>query len=123
NQVNTIEHRLELLDSPNIHEYLTGADYYDAQGRLNTYYAYLRALNRFHNIPVVISEYGITTGRGRAQEDVNTGRNQGHVTEQEQGQYIIECYEDIMNAGSAGSCLFSWQDEWFKRTWNTLYAV
>ena len=123
NQVNTIEHRLELLDSPNIHECLTDADYYDAQGRLNTYYAYLRALNRFHNIPVVISEYGITTGRGRAQEDVNTGRNQGHVTEQEQGQYIIECYEDIMNAGSAGSCLFSWQDEWFKRTWNTLYAV
>ena len=72
---------------------------------------------------MVISEYGITTGRGRAQVDENTGRSQGYITEQEQGQYLIECYEDIMNAGSAGSCLFSWQDEWFKRTWNTLYAV
>ncbi len=123
NQVKTIEHRLELLNAPSVHDYLTEADYYDSQGRLNTYYAYLRAINNFHNIPVVISEYGITTGRGRAQVDENTGRSQGHVTEQEQGRYLIECYEDIMNAGSAGSCLFSWQDEWFKRTWNTLYAI
>lgn len=123
NQVKTTEHRLELLNAPSVHDYLTDADYYDDKGRLNTYYAYLCALNNFHNIPVVISEYGITTGRGRAQIDENTGRSQGHVTEQEQGQYLIECYEDIMNAGSAGSCLFSWQDEWFERTWNTLYAI
>ena len=123
NQVKTIEHRLELLNAPSVHDYITEEDYYDDKGRLNTYYAYLKAINNFHNIPVVISEYGITTGRGRAQIDENTGRSQGHVTEQEQGKYLIECYEDIMNAGSAGSCLFSWQDEWFKRTWNTLYAI
>ena len=119
----TLEKRIELLDAPNIHDYLTEADYIDSKGRQNTYYAYLCALNRFHNIPVVISEYGVTTGRGRAQVDENTGRNQGFMTEQEQGQALIDCYEDIMNAGSAGSCLFSWQDEWFKRTWNTMYAV
>lgn len=123
NQANTIAHRTSLLDAPACTDYVTEADYYDASGRLNTYYAYLKALNRFHHIPVVISEYGITTGRGRAQTDENTGRSQGHVTEREQGRYLIECYEDIMAAGSAGSCLFSWQDEWFKRTWNTLHAV
>ena len=123
NRTETVRHRLSLLNAPSVHDYITEADYYDSQGRLNTYYAYLKAINNFHNIPVVISEYGITTGRGRAQVDENTGRSQGHVTEQEQGQYLIECYEDIMNAGSAGSCLFSWQDEWFKRTWNTLYAI
>ena len=122
-QYATLEKRIELLDAPNIHDYLTEADYIDSKGRQNTYYAYLCALNRFHNIPVVISEYGVTTGRGRAQVDENTGRNQGFMTEQEQGQALIDCYEDIMNAGSAGSCLFSWQDEWFKRTWNTMYAV
>lgn len=123
NMARTLEYRLSLLDAPRIQDYLSEEDYYDSQGRLNTYSAYLKALNHFHNIPVVISEYGITTGRGRAQTDENTGRSQGHITEQEQGQYLIECYEDIMDAGSAGSCLFSWQDEWFKRTWNTMHAV
>src|SRR5699024_6663725 len=107
NQAETLKHRIERLNAPNVQDYFTEADYYDSQGRLNTYYAYLKALNNFHNIPVVISEYGITTGRGRAQVDENTGRNQGHMTEQEQGKYLIECYEDIMNTGSAGSCLFS----------------
>ena len=91
--------------------------------RFNTYRAYLNAINEFHNIPVVISEYGVTTGRGRAQKDENTGRDQGYVTEQEHGQYLIECYEDIMDSGCAGSLIFSWQDEWFKRTWNTMHSV
>lgn len=123
NQANTIMHRIELMNAPSYRDYLSEEDYYDSAGRLNTYYAYLKALNNFHSIPVVISEYGATTGRGQAQVDENTGRSQGRITEREQGRYLIACYEDIMAAGSAGSCLFSWQDEWFKRTWNTLHAV
>ena len=109
-----------------IEEVLTGdqaADYYDQDGKVNTYYAYLKLLNEYHTIPVVISEYGVSTGRGMAQRDANTGRNQGHMTEQEQGRALIDCYEDIMAAGSAGSCVFTWQDEWFKRTWNTMAYV
>ena len=107
-------------------EMMTGddqADYYDPDGHLNTYYAYLRMLNEYHTIPVVISEYGVSTGRGMAQRDYYTGRNQGRMTEREQGYALIDCYEDIMNAGSAGSCIFTWQDEWFKRTWNTMANV
>lgn len=109
-----------------LEQLLTGndqADFYDSDGNLNTYYAYLKLLNDYHDIPVVISEYGLSTGRGMSQRDVNTGRNQGGLTEEEQGQALIECYEDIMDAGSAGSCVFLWQDEWFKRSWNTMYAV
>ena len=45
------------------------------------------------------------------------------MSEDEQGQALIDCYEDIIDAGSAGSCVFTWQDEWFKRTWNTMHAV
>ena len=109
-----------------IEDVLTGnasVDYYDRDGGVNTYYAYLKMLNDYHTIPVVISEYGVSTGRGMAQRDISTGRNQGHMTEQEQGQALIDCYEDIMAAGSAGSCVFTWQDEWFKRTWNTMANV
>lgn len=109
-----------------IEDYLPGgilASYRDSSGRHNTYYTYLKALTNYHTMPVVISEYGVSTGRGMAQRDYNTGRNQGNMSEQEQGQALIECYEDIMAAGCAGSCAFTWQDEWFKRTWNTMHAV
>ena len=80
-------------------DYLEDADYYDAEGDINTYHAYLSMLERYHTMPVIISEYGVSTGRGMAQRDANTGRNQGHMTEQEQGQAAIECYEDIMDSG------------------------
>lgn len=97
-------------------------DYY-ADGVLNTYKAYLAMLSNHHTIPVVISEFGVSTGRGMAQVDMNTGRNQGHMSETEQGEALVECYNDIISVGCAGSCVFTWQDEWFKRTWNTMHAV
>ncbi len=119
----SMEYRISKLQGVPIEDCLRPEDYYDSQGRYNTYIAYLRALARHHTLPVVITEYGVTTGRGMAQRDVNTGRNQGHMSEQEHGQALVDCYRDIMDAGCAGSCVFTWQDEWFKRTWNTMYAV
>ena len=98
------------------------ADYYK-DGVLNTYKAYLAMLTNHHTLPVVISEFGVSTGRGMAQVDINTGRNQGHMSETEQGNALVECYDDIRSVGCAGSCVFTWQDEWFKRTWNTMHAV
>ena len=97
--------------------------YLNENGSLNTYRAYLSALVNHHSIPVVISEFGIPTSRAMAHVDVNTGRNQGLMSESEQGDALVECYKDIKAAGCAGSCIFAWQDEWFKRTWNTLHAV
>ena len=98
-------------------------DFYGKNGAVNTYLAYLRVLRRHHTMPVVISEFGVSTGRGMAQKDQNTGRNQGHMSEQEQGQALAACWADIMEADCAGGCVFTWQDEWFKRTWNTMHAV
>lgn len=99
------------------------SNYDTKNGELNTYRAYLDMLTRHHQMPVVISEFGVSTGRGMAQIDANTNRNQGHMSESEQGEALILCWEDIQAAGCAGGCVFAWQDEWFKRTWNTMYAV
>ncbi len=97
--------------------------YATEDGRTNTYLAYLQLLNNHHEMPVLISEFGVSTGRGIAQVDQNTDRNQGNMSEQEQGEALVACYRDIMKSGSIGGCAFIWQDEWFKRTWNTMYAV
>lgn len=102
---------------------LKKSDYTLEEGKHNTYRAYLQMLTNHHSMPVVISEFGVSTGRGMAQRDQNTGRNQGNLSEQEQGQALVDCWEDIQATGCAGGCVFSWQDEWFKRTWNTMYAV
>ncbi len=122
-RASNILYRMSKLKGPSIEDYVYEGDYKDSQGRYNTYLAYLKALTRYHTMPVVISEFGVTTGRGMAQLDRNTNRNQGHMSEQEQGQAIIDCFEDIRAAGCAGGCVFTWQDEWFKRTWNTMHAV
>lgn len=93
------------------------------EGKVNAYRAYLTMLNNHHTMPVVISEFGVSTGRGMAQVDKDTGRNQGNTSEHAQGQALVECWEDIKITGCNGGCVFTWQDEWFKRTWNTMHAV
>lgn len=101
-------------------------EYYNSQdphGQVNTYFAYLERLVEHHSIPVVVSEFGVPSSRGAAQLDANTGRNQGNMSELDQGLAIVQCYRDIREAGCAGSIVFTWQDEWFKRTWNTMENV
>ncbi len=100
-----------------------GNKYLDDKGEVNTYYHYLKKINDYHTIPVIISEYGVSTGRGMAQKERYGARFHGNLSEKQQGQAIISCYEDIMKAGSAGSIVFTWQDEWFKRSWNTMNYV
>ncbi len=99
-----------------IPEYATQVD---TSGNVNTYYTYLKLINEHHSLPVVISEFGVPSARGRASTDVNTYRSQGGLSETEQAYAIAQCFKDIKDAGCAGCIIFSWQDEWFKRSWNT----
>ena len=57
-------------------------------------------LNRYHEMPVVIAEYGIPTGRGISQLGTDGEVDSGHFSESEQGDYLIDCYDDIIAAGS-----------------------
>ena len=103
------------------HIYPYYPDYYSYMPEYeeNTYLQYLKAINAHHTMPVVISEFGVSSSRGMAAYD-KAGRNQGGISETQQGQALVSCYRDIMDAGSAGAIVFTWQDEWFKRTWNTM---
>jgi len=89
----------------------------------NTYKEYLTKINEHHTMPVVISEFGVPSSRGMAYKDYNTKRNQGNLNEEEQGAAIISSYKDIRAAGIKNAIIFTWQDEWFKRTWNTMHAT
>ncbi len=85
----------------------------------NTYKAYLLDLMRHYTLPVIIAEFGIPTSRGVAHV-AQSGFNQGGVTEKQQGEMICSMMTDIKSVGCAGGLIFSWQDEWFKQTWNTI---
>lgn len=92
----------------------------DKDGKINTYKAYLRNLRKEHSIPVLVAEFGLPSSRGKAHEDIHSGFNQGNISEKFQGEADAHMLKDIYEEGYAGGLVFSWQDEWFKRTWNTM---
>ena len=102
---------------PLLNETPAYADYVDHRGEPNSYAGYLNDLVSTTDHPVVVAEFGVPSSRGLSQRDVH-GRDQGGHTEAEQGEIVAAMYEDIREAGTAGGLVFSWQNEWFKRTWN-----
>lgn len=81
------------------------------------YELYLALLKAHHSVPVVVSEFGASAARGSIREDENGEIKP--VTEQTQGEIIADCYNDIKQTGCAGGIICQWQDEWYKRSWNT----
>lgn len=96
---------------------------YTKDGKTNTYKAYLQRLNNHHTMPVVISGIGFSSSRGVSRTEENTGRTLGGMTEKEQGESIVSCYEDAMSSGCVGTCISVWQDEWYKTSWNTIHGI
>ncbi|HEX9025906.1 MAG TPA: family 2 glycosyl transferase [Clostridium sp.] len=99
------------------HDYAT---YIDNDNKINTYKAYLKDLIKEHTVPVIIAEFGIPAARGMAHQNIKMGYNQGYVDEKNQGEMDAAMLQDIYDEGYAGGLVFTWQDEWFKRTWNTM---
>lgn len=99
------------------HEYAT---YMDEDGQINTYRGYLKDLIKEHTLPVLVGEFGIPASRGMAHKNIYTGYNQGNIDEKTQGEMNADMLQNIYEEGYAGGIIFSWQDEWFKRTWNTM---
>ncbi|MBC3889373.1 family 2 glycosyl transferase [Acetobacterium paludosum] len=92
----------------------------DENGNVDTYGGYLADLKKQHTMPILVAEFGIPAGRGKAHDNIYMGFNQGNVTETQQGEMEASMLKDIYNEGYAGGLVFAFQDEWFKRTWNTM---
>jgi hypothetical protein len=91
------------------------------KGEIDTYKAYLKQLKAHHpGIPLMITEFGVPSSIGIAHIG-SLGRDQGGHNEQEQGAIDADLYHLIVQEHMAGGILFTWQDEWFKKTWNTMY--
>ena len=91
----------------------------DHRGEQNSYAAYLSELHAAHRLPILVAEFGVPSSRGLTHANP-FGWNQGFLSEKEQGELISHMYEDIMAEKLLGGLIFTWQDEWFKRTWNTM---
>lgn len=96
------------------------AGFVDKDGKINTYKAYLKDLIKEHSMPVLVAEFGVPASRGKAHENIHMGFNQGNLNEKQQGEIDAKMLRDIYDEGFAGALVFTWQDEWFKRTWNTM---
>jgi hypothetical protein len=94
-------------------------NYTDHRGKKNSYAGYLNDLHEAHRLPILIAEFGVPASRGMTHENP-FGWNQGFHNEDEQGQINASLFEDILQEDMLGGLVFTWQDEWFKRTWNTL---
>lgn len=90
------------------------------QGKINSYEAYLKDLKAQYDIPILVSEVGLPTSRGISHKSETNGFNQGQIDETEQGEMLSSLIKDVYETDYAGAIIFSWQDEWFKRTWNTM---
>ncbi len=107
--------------SPDYLDYLTEAQRVELGNLLygldtsDVYNGYLDLLGRYHTVPVVAA-YGFSTARMPIYED------QPPLNEREQGEALVEVWQDAVEADWAGVVLSTWQDVWERRTWNTAYA-
>lgn len=105
---------------PDILSYLTPEEKVRLDGILaqiqgkEDYSAYLELLERYHEIPVVIGDYGFSSSRGITRAvDGKCGLN-----EKEQGEKLMELYQTCRGLGLSGVVISSWQDGWYRTDWN-----
>ncbi|MFL5402310.1 MAG: tetratricopeptide repeat protein [Gemmatimonadales bacterium] len=86
------------------------------EGR-SSYYGYLQQLVAYHkDMPTVIAEYGVPSSRGTAHLQPQGWHHGGH-DEAEMAAIDARLTREIRQAGAAGSIVFAWMDEWFKKNW------
>lgn len=81
----------------------------------NRYLGYLQELKRVHpNVPLVIGEYGVATSVAPAHLHPD-GWHNGGLTEAAQAALLRRFTLNHWTSRSAGSIVFAWKDEWWKK--------
>jgi hypothetical protein len=87
----------------------------------NSYFGYLNDLkNHYSDIPLVIGEFGVPSSWGSAHQSFSN-MDHGGYSQTQQGEKNLRMMYNIVEAHCAGGFMFSWMDEWFKRTWIVEY--
>lgn len=87
----------------------------DSQG-VNPVFGYLRLLRAHTSLPLVVSEYGISTSMGVRHTQVN-GWDQGGHAEDSQADLLARLSQTIREVGCAGGIVFELADEWYRQGW------
>ncbi|PRO67318.1 hypothetical protein C6I21_01525 [Alkalicoccus urumqiensis] len=104
-------------DFLNLEEDYVNYEGYD--GEPSNYAGYLNDLKEAHDMPVLIAEFGVPASRGNTHSNPY-GWDQGNHSEVDQGEINAHLFREIRDQEFLGGLIFTWQDEWFKRTWNTM---
>lgn len=75
--------------------------------------SYAALLEKYHSTPVVIADYGYSSSRGITRQGDRHG-----LTEREQGEALVETYEECRRLGMSGVVISSWQEAWYASDWN-----
>ena len=87
----------------------------------DSYLGYLTAMkDHYHNMPLVIAEFGVPSSWGSAHQSFSN-MNHGGYSETQQGEKNVRIMHNILEAGCGGGFVFAWMDEWFKPTWVVSY--
>ena len=106
---------------PDFQRYEAGLQDEQWNGRDDPYAGYVASL-RDHvegTMPLMVTEFGVPASLGTAHFGP-LDRHQGTHTEQDAMAMNADMLRMLEAKGAAGAFVFSWEDEWFKRTWNTL---
>jgi hypothetical protein len=88
----------------------------DAEGP-DSYLGYLRDLKAHYvRIPLLVAEVGVPSSWGDS-HFAQSGMDHGGQDEGQQGDQIARQLQNAHDAGCAGAVVFSWIDEWWKRSW------
>ncbi len=87
----------------------------DAEG-VNPVYGYLRLVRSRTLLPLVVSEYGLSTSMVVRRVQVS-GWNQGGHDEESQAKLLRRLAATVQQTGCAGGLVFELADEWYRQGW------